>query len=239
MRRPAVGPGAACFPFPAAEQSASGAGIVRRAACVGAALADVALGRAADPATLAAAQSHRGRAPACSRRLRTPRRSRVRLSCCTLPARAGAGTDAEAVRLLLRVWNQRVGFDQRELDAVLRETSRRRSGFGHRLLESVTDGDRARAESVFARFAGVLGPVGAAKALGLLHPTLSVMWDTEIARHYCGSTWRCNAVAAYGRSMSITAVQIRSCRGEPERFGDELLKVIDERNYCRLTQRWM
>ena len=151
----------------------------------------------------------------------------------------GAGTQAEAVRLLLRIWNQRVGFDPRELDAVLLRTARAGERLGNGLLESLTERDRGTAEAIFARFAQVLGPVGAAKALGLLHPTVFVMWDTEIARRYCGSTWRRNAAAAYGRFMSMTAEQARSCRGGRERFGDELLKVIDERNYCSLTRRWM
>lgn len=100
----------------------------------------------------------------------------------------GTGTEAEAVRLLLHGWNQRVGFDKRELDTLLRGTARIRSRVGGRLLESLTNKDRATAETIFARFADVLGPVGAAKALGLLHPTIFVMWDTEIARQYCGST---------------------------------------------------
>jgi hypothetical protein len=151
----------------------------------------------------------------------------------------GTGTEAEAVRLLLHSWNQRVGFDRRELDAVLRTTARMRSRAGDRLLESLTDKDRATAATIFARFADVLGPVGAAKALGLLHPTIFVMWDTEIARQYCGSTWRRNVETTYGRFMSITATQVRSCHGGRERFEDQLLKVIDERNYCCLTQRWI
>jgi hypothetical protein len=100
----------------------------------------------------------------------------------------GAGTHAEAVRLLLRIWNQRVGFDPRELDAALLRTARARERVGNGLLESLTERDRGTAEAIFARFAQVLGPVGAAKALGLLHPTVFVMWDTEIARRYCGST---------------------------------------------------
>jgi hypothetical protein len=151
----------------------------------------------------------------------------------------GAGTPAEAVRLLLRLWNQRVGFDARELDDVLRNTARARAGLGGALIESLTDRDSGRAETIFARFAQVLGPVGAAKALGLLHPTIFVMWDSEIARRYCGSMWRRDVAATYGRFMSITATQARSCRGGRERFADQLLKAIDERNYCSLTQHWI
>lgn len=114
-----------------------------------------------------------------------------------------------------------------------------RSRVGNRLLESLTDSNRATAETIFARFTDVLGPVGAAKALGLLHPTIFVMWDTEIARQYCGSSWRRNVAATYGRFMAITTMQVRSCQGGRERFEEQLLKVIDERNYCCLTQRWI
>lgn len=160
-----------------------------------------------------------------------------RAARCLLEQRAG--TEAEAVRLLLHSWNQRVGFDKRDLGAVLRDTAPRRSGVRDRLLESLPDKDCATAETIFARFTGVLGPVGAAKALGPLHPTIYVMWDTEIARQYCGSTWRRNVAATYGRFMSITAMQARSCRGARERFDVELLKVIDERNCCCLTKRWI
>jgi hypothetical protein len=151
----------------------------------------------------------------------------------------GSGTQAEAVRLLLHSWNQRVGFDRRELDVVLRGTARRRSRLDDRLLESLTDRDRGIAETIFAKFADVLRPVGAAKALGLLHPKVFVMWDTEIARQYCGSTWRRDVAATYGRFMSITAMQVRSCAAGREQFEDQLLKVIDERNYCCLTRGWL
>jgi hypothetical protein len=149
------------------------------------------------------------------------------------------GTEAEAVRLLLHSWNQRVGFDKRDLGAVLRTTAARRSRVGDRFLESLTEKDRGTAESIFAGFAGALGPVGAAKALGLLHPTVFVMWDTEIARQYCGSTWRRKVAATYGRFMSITAMQVRACHGGRERFEEQLLKVIDERNYCCHTKCWI
>jgi hypothetical protein len=151
----------------------------------------------------------------------------------------GTGSEADAVRLLLHSWNQRVGFDKRELDAVLRSTARMRSHVSDQFLESLADRDRAAAETIFARFAGVLGPVGAAKAIGLLHPTIFVMWDTKIAREYCGSTWRRNVAATYGRFMSITAMQVRSCDGGRLRFAEQLLKVIDERNYCCLTKGWI
>jgi hypothetical protein len=151
----------------------------------------------------------------------------------------GSGTQAEAVRLLLHSWNQRVGFDSRELDAVLRDTARARSRLDDRLLESLTERDRGIAETIFARFEDVLRPVGAAKALGLLHPKAFVMWDTEIARQYCGSTWRRNIAPTYRRFMAITAMQVRSCAGGRQQFEDQLLKVIDERNYCCLTRHWI
>ena len=40
------------------------------------------------------------------------------------------GRRRRRVRLLLHSWNQRVGFDKRDLGAVLRDTARRRSGVG-------------------------------------------------------------------------------------------------------------
>jgi hypothetical protein len=166
-----------------------------------------------------------------------PRAYAYRAARCLLEH--DAGTEDEAVRLLLRIWNQRVGFDRQRLNAVPRATARARARLAERSLESLADRDLRSIERIFAQFAGVLGPVGAAKALGLLHPSAFMMWDTGIAGAYCGSTWRRDAAASYGRFMMISAEQVRGCRGGREEFGDELLKRLDERNYAALSQHWM
>ena len=62
-----------------------------------------------------------------------------------------------------------------------------------------------------------------------------MLWDTAIAKAYCGSAWRRRAAASYGRFMSISAEQARTCEGGRDRFGQDLPKAIDERNYCVLT----
>lgn len=166
-----------------------------------------------------------------------PRAYAYRAARCLLEHEAG--TEDEAVRLLLRIWNQRVGFDRQRLNAVLRATARARTRLAERSLESLADRDLPAIERMFAQFAGVLGPVGAAKALGMLHPNVFMMWDTGVAAASCGSTWRRDAPASYSRFMMISAEQVRGCRGGREQFGDQLLKRLDERNYGALSQHWM
>jgi hypothetical protein len=60
-----------------------------------------------------------------------------------------------------------------------------------------------------------LKPVGAAKALGVLHPNFFMLWDDAIAEVYCGTAWRRHAAESYGRFMVISADQARACSIRP------------------------
>ena len=91
---------------------------------------------------------------------------------------------------------------------------------------------------VFGDFETVLGPVGAAKALYLLAPEFFPLWDRKITNAY--GIWLGAAgtnAADYLKFMTMVVSQIRNLpKADTSR---EVLKLIDEFNYCRFTKRWL
>lgn len=84
---------------------------------------------------------------------------------------------------------------------------------------------------LFTRFAEVLGPVGASKALHLLAPRFFTMWDDMIAR--CNSLLTSRAWKHYCSLMQIRQKQCANIGQQlPER-----LKMIDELEYVLFTKR--
>jgi hypothetical protein len=84
---------------------------------------------------------------------------------------------------------------------------------------------------LFDRFARVLGPVGAAKSLHLLAPAFFPLWDQKIAHAYGLGKRSPNDYRVF---MEVVQDQYRLLRerGAPCR---DLLKAIDEYNYCKYT----
>jgi hypothetical protein len=156
-------------------------------------------------------------------------------------------TVAEALGTLLQTWNKSFyrfhgTFDEshvRELENLIDRnqaqliTWRKRSS---RLIKFQELKDILR---VFESFEILLGPIGAAKALHLLAPRFFPLWDRAIARHY---GVRLKPVGKNGenylRFMQITNDQISSMTPHTIRDG-ELLKMIDEYNYCSITKHWL
>jgi hypothetical protein len=149
------------------------------------------------------------------------------------------GPLGESVQVLLLSWNPRVRFESAALAAVIDETDALRHDVESRALESLSEEDSRVVTDLFERFSAILGPVGAAKALAVLHPNFFMLWDTAIASRYCGSGWRYNCPDKYMRFMLISAEQSQSCADGRQTFGDQLPKILDERNYCILTKRWL
>jgi len=155
-------------------------------------------------------------------------------------------TVAEALAVLLQTWNaQYYQFRpftlqhfadietllKKHLDDVLR--------FRSRSIESVSNSDVPIVEGLFNSFEQVLGPVGAAKSLHLLAPKFLPLWDRAIARAY-----RCELGnvgtndANYSAFFLVAGLQARTLAATmPEEAN--LLKRIDEFNYCKHTKGWM
>jgi len=155
-------------------------------------------------------------------------------------------TVAEALAVLLQTWNAQYyqfrpftlqhfadieALVQKHLDDALR--------FRCRGIESISKSDLPIVESVFNSFEQVLGPVGAAKSLHLLAPKFFPLWDRAIAKAYRCELGNVGTNSANYSAFFLTAVlQARTLSTTmPEEAN--LLKRIDEYNYCKHTKGWM
>jgi hypothetical protein len=147
---------------------------------------------------------------------------------------------AEALAVLLQTWNSAFyrfhqPFDAKhfaDIDELVSRHQRRFRALRPRSISTLSNTDEEAVKSLFAAFEGVLGPVGAAKALHLLAPRFFPLWDTAIAQRYrlpmkpqglnAGNYWQ---------FMSIVREQCIGL-GEEEAVGRNPLKALDEYNYC-------
>lgn len=154
-------------------------------------------------------------------------------------------TVAEALSVLLQTWNREY-YRYRKFDAEHRAEIAKLLGdcgatltrYRQSSIESVgSDGGQGGSISeLFQAFEHVLGPVGAAKALHLLAPTVFPLWDRAIAKAYglaLGATGTNGD--RYWRFLLLTRNQCADIRAE---FADAL-KAIDEYNYCKYTKQWI
>lgn len=154
---------------------------------------------------------------------------------------------AEALAILLKTWNvtyyrfhKRFGPSHfAEIENLLERHGALLAAWRAREIESLSPKDEEPAMRLFSDFEAVLGPVGAAKALHLLMPSFCPLWDRAIAKAY-GLSLRPSGQNAprYWRLMAITREQACSLRSQGESRPD-LLKGLDEYNYCRFTNKWM
>jgi hypothetical protein len=153
---------------------------------------------------------------------------------------------SEALSVLLQTWNRSyyqyrpvtAGHYQEIDDALTRHSEWLQKARG-RSIDSWLPADASALENVLTDFEGVLGPVGAAKALHLLAPRFLPLWDRAITVAYglpLGSTG--SNGARYVRFALITKKQAERVSVDSA-LGRNVLKAIDEYNYCRFTKGWM
>jgi hypothetical protein len=156
-------------------------------------------------------------------------------------------TVVEAVAVLLQTWNASYyryhrRFDGRHFAAMERVLVKHASTLRQlrtARVDRATDSDLALAANVFGDFERVLGPVGAAKCLHLLAPTLFPLWDRKIAAAYrLGLRPAGHNVARYCAFTQIAAEQCRRL-GPKACAARNPLKALDEYNYCRFTRKWI
>lgn len=154
---------------------------------------------------------------------------------------------AEALATLLQTWNKSFyrfheTFDDQHfqsLTRVVEDTSGNWESWRARSIVSVERDESQNIEEVFAAFERILGPVGAAKALHLLCPAFFPLWDRTIASKYgVALKSRGENASQYLRFMEITKQQLSEL-GPTELESEELLKLVDEYNYCRFTKGWL
>jgi hypothetical protein len=151
---------------------------------------------------------------------------------------------AEALAVLLQTWNQafyryRGGFkaaDLENIESLLDRSSTRLGVYFGRDILSLADEDENGIEKLFNSFEAVLGPVGAAKALHLLVPTLFPLWDRRIARRYS-----CSLKTGANGPNHLKFMQI--CQAQLRQLADQgtpcTLKSLDEFNYRKFTKGWV
>jgi hypothetical protein len=158
----------------------------------------------------------------------------------------GSVTVAEALGVLLQTWNRpfyqyrKVGpehFD--DLDRLLGQHRIWLAQVRERSIETLTGDDEGEVQNVFGDFESVLWPVGAAKALHLLAPRFLPLWDRAIAVAYGLALGEKGVNAGrYVRFMKV--VQDQAGRLEAEAvLGRNVLKALDEYNYCRFSKGWI
>ena len=157
-------------------------------------------------------------------------------------------TRAEAVSVLLQSWNARYYVSKhhgrfphehfKALDKLLKRHQRALAESRARPIESLAAEDEGSVMSVFADFEALLGPVGAAKALHVLAPRFFPLWDRNIAAD-CGCRLVKSGANAprYWDFMEITREEVVALGGEA-RCGEDVLKRLDELNYCH-ARGWL
>lgn len=159
---------------------------------------------------------------------------------------AGSVTVAEAIAVLLQTWN-RSYYQFRPAHAAHFEAMERlfatHKGWltqvRTRSIDSMSDSDARPVSEVFGEFEALLGPVGAAKALHLLAPCFLPLWDRRIAAAYGLKLGPVGTNSQrYVRFMYVAKDQSLRIGGS-QALGRNILKALDEYNYCRFTKGWM
>ena len=153
---------------------------------------------------------------------------------------------SDALDVLLQTWNrayyqyhpaQPDHFER--IEALL---DRHASWLSHaraRTIDSFSPSDGAALEPIFQDFENVLGPVGAAKALHLLAPRFLPLWDRAIAVAYGLELGTIGTNGGrYIRMTNIAKAQSARLGGD-DAAGMNVLKALDEYNYCRFSKGWM
>jgi hypothetical protein len=154
---------------------------------------------------------------------------------------------AAALAVLLQTWNVSYyrfhgAFSEqhlRELEDVLADWTDVLEANAERQLGSLREDEQANVEALYGAFESVLGSTGASKALHLLAPRFFPLWDRPIAAGigYPHAPRGSNA-PRYWRFMQATRDQCDRLGGEAK-YGPELLKRLDEFNFCRYTRGWI
>jgi hypothetical protein len=181
----------------------------------------------------------------------------TRLVSSILDSDTGADKIDELVRalmMLLTTWNKNYYrfFERRkggmtleehfeELERTITKHFDRLAAFRKQRLFEVAALPESEISEIFRDFAGALGRVGAAKCLHLLAPGFFPLWDAAILKGYGleRASYRCcDDAARYVAFVKITKAQIANLPNLDSN-ADNLLKRLDEYNYCTFTKKMM
>jgi hypothetical protein len=152
-----------------------------------------------------------------------------------------AFTAGQAIHALLRIWSPKgPQTTPAQITGALEGTAAARAAFADRHIATLADDEHDAVKEIYAAFKAVVGQVGAAKALSVLHPRFFPMWDRKIAIAYIGWKWHNDgAPPDYYLLFMQHAIEQCTTHVNEDTFGHELLKVLDEWNYSIWSQGWL
>jgi hypothetical protein len=160
---------------------------------------------------------------------------------------------ADGLGVLLLTWNQafyRYGiFDFNKLERCIADNFQRIENFRGRDISTLSSSDEGDIRLLFNQFLeslqidsgkmqGRRSPVAVAKALHLLAPNFFPLWDYKIAQAY-GCYYDKNPGEKYVSFCKITKSVADKVKNYIIRSDKTLIKLIDEYNYSKYTQRWI
>jgi len=154
---------------------------------------------------------------------------------------------SEALAILLQTWNIAYyrfrSFNEEhfnKIDYLIEKyASEIITEFRPRSILSIREKDKKKICEIFNAFEKVLGPVGTAKSLHLLAPHFFPLWDRKIAKEYGSPLCPKGANAdKYYNFMRIARKQYKKLKALLPKESN-LLKSIDEYNYCHYTKHWI
>ena len=152
---------------------------------------------------------------------------------------------AEALAVLLQTWNASyyryrhfTAAHFGDLERIVGDHEDALRTFRARSVTTLCEQDSDPVKRTFREFELVLHPVGAAKCLHLLAPGFFPLWDRAIAAAYGVP------LAGLGRNQEgywqfMTVVREQCNRLASEGSSMNLLKALDEFNYCKYTKKWI
>lgn len=154
-------------------------------------------------------------------------------------------TLSDALAVLLKTWNSYYyrfrPFDEehfKKIDQLVENHAKKIiSNFRTSTILSLPEKDKDEIYEIFGAFEEVLGPVGAAKSLHLLAPQFFPLWDRSIAKEGCIILMGPKGTNA-DRYYSFMEASYECYKMLYEKLPSEhnLLKLIDEYNYCHYTR---
>jgi hypothetical protein len=162
---------------------------------------------------------------------------------------------ADSLGVLLLTWNQafyRYGsFDFNQLERCIEDNQDLLNRYRSREITTFGQEDEKPIVRLFDEFlvalriangtkAGAHSPVAVAKALHLLAPMFFPLWDDKIAREY-GCHYAFKPAVKYLEFVATSRRFAETLRrlGIESRGHKTLLKLIDEYNYAKYTQKWI
>ncbi|HPD25125.1 MAG TPA: hypothetical protein PK285_12070 [Bacteroidales bacterium] len=160
---------------------------------------------------------------------------------------------ADGLGVLLLTWNQafyRYGiFNFDKLEKCITDNLEKIENFRNRDIYSLSNSDEGDIKDLFIKFLEALqidsgnvrgrkSPVAVAKALHLLAPKFFPLWDDKIAKAY-KCYYNENPADKYVSFCKITKAIGDEVKNYINPSDKTLIKLIDEYNYSKYTQRWI